>query len=176
MIAPGASIIQLAWVVRDLEEAARRYGQIYGAGPFVLSRHIKVDDPLHRGQAVQTDFSTAIAQAGPVQIELIQQHNDGPSVYRELVMAGAEGFHHVAVIVPDVEAEVARYAGLGFPVAFAGRFAGAAFAYVDTSAAVGHMTEILPDHKVIKGFFGAIRRAAETWDGSSVLIDATSLR
>ncbi len=176
MIAPGAAIMQFAWVVRDLEEAAKRFGQLYGAGPFVLSRHIKVDNPLHRGRAVQTDFSTAIAQAGPVQIELIQQHDDEPSVFRDLVRAGQEGFHHVAVIVPDVAAEVARYSGLGFPVAFSGRFAGADFAYVDTSPAVGHMTEILPEHKVIRGFFGAIRRAAETWDGTSVLVDAASLR
>lgn len=176
MIAPGAAIMQLAWVVRDLEEAAPRFSKIYGAGPFVLSRHIRVGNPLHRGQPVKTDFSTAIAQAGAVQIELIQQHDDGPSVYRDTIRAGQEGFHHVGVIVPDVAAEVARYAALGFPVALSGSFAGADFAYVDTSPAIGHMTEILPDHKVLNGFFGAIRRAAESWDGKSVLLDAASLR
>ena len=164
MILPGASIVQMAWVVRDLEAAARRFSSTLGAGPFLFNRHVQLVDPHHRGQPVRTDFSLALAQAGEIQIELIEQHDLTPSVYRDLVPEGAEGFHHVAVIVPDVAREVARYRDLGFAVASSGRFGHADFAYIDTSQATGHMVEILPDNETIRRFFGSVRKAAETWD------------
>ena len=40
-------------------------------------------------------MSCAFAQAGPMQIELIEQHTDGPSVYRDMFPAGTGGFHHL---------------------------------------------------------------------------------
>ena len=169
MILPGSAIVQLAWVVNDLEEAARRFSKIYGCGPFLMNRHIKLGDPRYRGVSMHTDFSTALAQAGDVQIELIMQHDDTPSVYRDLHPTGSEGFHHVAMIVPDVAQEVERYRALGFEVGFTGRFGSAEFAYVDTSPAIGHMTEILPDNAMLRGFFGTVRRAAEEWDGTEII-------
>jgi len=169
MILPGSSIVQLAWVVNDLEEAAHRFHRIYNGGPFLMNRHIKLGDPRYRGTPMRTDFSTALAQAGDVQIELIVQHDDTPSVYRDLHAAGSEGFHHVAMIVPDVAQEVERYRALGFDVGFTGRFGSAEFAYVDTSSAIGHMTEILPDNEMLRGFFGTVRRAAEEWDGGDII-------
>ena len=169
MILPGSSVVQMAWVVNDLEEAARRFSRIYGCRPFLMNRHIKLGDPRYRGNPMQTDFSTALAQAGEVQLELIVQHDDTPSVYRDLHAAGSEGFHHVAVIVPDVAQEVERYRALGFTAAFSGRFGTAEFAYIDTSPAIGHMIEILPDVPMLRGFFGHVRRAAEEWDGGEVI-------
>lgn len=165
MILPGSSIVQMAWVVNDLEVAARKYSATLGYGPFMFNRHIRLSDPRHRGVSMQTDFSLAIAQAGDVQVELVQQHDDTPSVYRDIYAKGCEGFHHVAVIVPDVGKEVARYQALGFTVASTGRFGDVEFAYVDTVPVTGHMVEILPDQDGIRRLFGAVRRAAENWDG-----------
>jgi hypothetical protein len=155
----------MAWVVSDLEAAALRFSRSMGVGPFLVSRHIPLNDYRYRGSPAQVDFSIAVAQAGAVQIELIEQHDEQPSVYRDLFASGAEGLHHVAFIVPDVAAEIARYSALGFDLATSGRFGDAEFAYVDTASATGHMTEILPDHPTIHSFFGAVRRAAEEWDG-----------
>jgi len=164
VILPGASIVQMAWVVSDLEAAARRFSTTLGVGPFLFNRHVKLTDPRHRGVPVRTDFSLALAQAGGVQIELVQQHDDTPSVYRDLFAPGAEGLHHVAVLVPDVAKEVERYKALGFAVGSTGRFGEADFAYIDTSPVTGHMVEILPDNDTIRRFFGAVRKAAENWD------------
>ena len=171
MIYPGSSIMQMAWVVNDINEAVSRYSRVCNIGPFFLSRHLRIDNPKFRGRSTQTDFSSAIAQAGHVQVELIEQHDDSQSIYRDIVPLGKEGFHHVAVLVPNVSAEVLKYKGKGFEVAFEGSFAGSPFAYVDTSPALGHMTEILTDDDVIGRFFGAIRRAAEVWDGQNPLRD-----
>ena len=171
MILPGASIVQMAWVVDDLEAAAERFSRAMGIGPFLMNRHIRLTDPHHRGRSMHTDFSLALAQAGEVQVELVEQHDDTPSVYRDIYGPGEGGFHHVAVIVADVAAEVARYNELGFATASSGRLGEADFAYIDTSSVSGFMVEVLPDNDTIRRFFGAIRKAAEQWDGKDFIRD-----
>ena len=159
------AIVQMAWVVDDLEDAARRWHQTTGIGPFLVNRHIPIREPLYRGAPGAVDFSTAIAQAGPVQIELVQQHDDAPSCYRDSVPKGSEAMHHVAIMAPDYETTVAGYVAQGFEVASAGHFGTARFCYVDCRPALGHMVEILEECAAIQNFFAAIARAAEEWDG-----------
>jgi hypothetical protein len=115
---------------------------------------------------VRTSFSTAIAQHGEIQIELVQQHDDTPSAYRDLIPAGARGFHHVAVIPPDYDACLAELLQQGHQLACDGRFGDMRFSYVDTSPTLGHMVEIIEDVPGIRAFFAAVRRAAAGWDGN----------
>ena len=171
MILPGASIIQIAWVVENLEAAAERLAKSMQIGPFLMLRHIQLDDPHHHGRPQRTDFSLCLAQAGEVQMELVEQHDDTPSVYRDVFPDGPPGgmaFHHVAVIVPDVFAETARYNALGFPTASSGRFGSIDFTYIDTTGAGGFMVEVLPDVPEMHAFFGKVRGAAEDWDGKTI--------
>jgi Glyoxalase/Bleomycin resistance protein/Dioxygenase superfamily len=170
MILPGASIIQMAWLVNSLEEAASRFSKTMGGGPFKAFRHIQIQDGMHRGRPATFDFSLALMQAGDVQMELVQQHDNNPSVYRDIYAQGQEGFHHVAVIVPDVVKEAERYKALGFEIGSSGKFGDVDFVYVDTSPATGFMVEVLPDTPGIRALFGSVRKAAANWDGSTTLI------
>lgn len=163
-------IIQHAWVVPNLEIAARDWYRRLGVGPFLVNRDLKVSEARHRGLPSTTRFSTAVAQSGGAQIELIEQLDDGASAYRDTIAAGTTGFHHVAFIADDYDAALARYAG--HAVAADGRFGDMRFAYVDTVDSLGHMIEIVEDKPAIRAFFGAIRKAAERWDGD----EATLLR
>lgn len=165
---PG--IFQMSWVVRNLEEAAERWHRATGVGPFLVNRHISIVDPLYRGAPGSVDFSTAIAQAGPVQVELVEQHDRNPSCYRDSVPEGEEGLHHVAVMPDDYEAEVRRYTQQGFVIASSGSFAGVRFCYVDCRSALGHMVEILESGRAISKFFAAIRKAADDWDGDKTTL------
>jgi hypothetical protein len=158
-------IVQHAWVVPSLEAACRRWHRTLGVGPFLLNRDIALDRPRHRGLPQVTRFSTAIAQHGDIQIELVEQHDDTPSAYRDTVPSGATRFHHVALIPPDYEAALEGLADQGFEIAADGWFGDMRFAYVDTMAALGHMVELVEDKPAIRGFFAAVRRAAERWDG-----------
>lgn len=158
------AIVQFAWVVPDLEAAARHWHATLGVGPFLINRDLKLTEPRHRGMPSETRFSTAVAQSGGFQIELIEQHDDGASVYRETVPTGMTGLHHVAFIAEDFDAAVAHYTDQGFAVAADGRFGDMRYAYIDTSPALGHMVEIVEDKPAIRAFFGAVRKAAERWD------------
>ncbi len=80
---------------------------------------------------------------GGIQLELIEQHNDVPSCYRDLFAPGTEGLHHVAVAPEDFDAEVARYESQGCPQAFGGLYEGNRFVYMDTTASLGIMVELV---------------------------------
>lgn len=156
---------QMAWVVPDLDAACRAWHRALGIGPFLVTRRVAVEGERHRGVARDTIFATAVAQSGSVQIELVQQIDDGPSVYRDMVPAGSTGFHHVAFVTADFDAAVAAQRAIGHPVAYEGRVGDMRFAYVDARGTLGHMVEIVEEREGIRRFFNAVRRAAETWDG-----------
>jgi hypothetical protein len=158
------TIVQYAWVVPRLEDAARRWHAATGVGPFLINRDLKLDSPRYRGAPTATRFSTAVAQHGDVQIELVEQLDETPSAYRETVASGSTGFHHIAFISADFDADLAHYTARGHGIAADGSFGPMRYAYVDTCADLGHMIEIIEDKPAIQAFFGAIRKAAERWD------------
>lgn len=159
-------IVQFAWVVPDLQAAMLAWHATLGVGPFVVNRCIPITNPRHRDLPVATSFSTAIAQSGDVQIELVEQHDATPSAYRDTVAAGTTGFHHVAIVAADYAAAVARFSNAGFATAADGLFGATRFAYVDTAATLGHMVEIVEDTAAIRSFFAAVRKAGVEWDGN----------
>lgn len=156
-------ILQHAWVVPDLDAAIHHWHRTLGVGPFLVNRNLKISNPMYRGAPRAVAFSTAVAQSGSVQIELVEQHDDGPSAFRDTVPAGASGFHHVAIIAEDFDAALREHAGV--EIAAEGRFGDIRFVYLDTSATLGAMLEILEDRPAIRAFFGAIRKANERWNG-----------
>ena len=115
-------------------------------------------------------MKTALAQAGDMQIELIQPTGNGPSAYRDTVPIGRSGFHHIALWSNDVNADVARYAEKGFAVAARGNAAGIVqFAYIDTSLVFGHMIELVQENDIVRSVFNTVADAAIGWDGSDPL-------
>lgn len=152
-------------LVNDLDEAIERWLRSARVGPFYVMRHVQVADFLYRGQPATIDFSTALAQAGPLQIELIQQHSAGPSAYRDTFAPGQEGFHHLCTFVEDFDAEVAHHAAHGSVMAAEGAFGDMRFGYLDTRTQIGCMTEIIEDRASIRALFKLVADAAEGWDG-----------
>ncbi len=156
-------IIQHAWVVPDLDAAIQHWHRTLGVGQFLVNRNIQISEPRHRGVTRAVAFSTAVAQSGSIQIELVEQHDAGPSAFRDTVPAGTTAFHHVAIVAGDFDAALRDHAA--YPIAAEGRFGTIRFVYLDTSATLGAMLEILEDGPAIRAFFGAIRKAGERWDG-----------
>jgi hypothetical protein len=160
--------MQIAWVVPDLGTAMRRWIDVARVGPFFVNAHASagLSEAYYRGQRADCDYSLAIAQAGPIQIELIEQHNIGSSVYRDSVPSGCEGLHHMASFTEDIDAEIARYRALGAPPAFEGYFGDMYLAYVDTRPHIGFMIELLEHTPAIDGLFRRIADESVGWDGS----------
>jgi hypothetical protein len=160
------TVIQTAYVVNDIEAAMARWTTAFGVGPFFYNPDVRVTDPQYRGVRTEVRFAGALAQAGSVQVELIQPLGDGPSCYRDLYPAGRQGPHHVAVFAADYDAEVARYRRLGYAEAFSGSNRDMRFAYFDTSADLGVMVEVLEDVPWVRAAFAMVKAAGDSWDGT----------
>lgn len=156
-------LFQQAYLVNDLKESVRNWSCLFGAGPFVLVPHHKTDEFVYRGTPQEADVSYAFGYLGDMMIQFIQQHDDTPSIYREMYRAGEEGFHHVGVLVHDWQAERQRLLDLGFEIACELWADNVNAAYFDTRAVNGGFTEIHGDPPHILGTFASWRRAHELW-------------
>jgi hypothetical protein len=167
--------IQNAYFVNDLDEAVERWHRLWGIGPFFIRRHIVLPEVSYRGQSAQLDISAAYVQAGPIQVELVTQHDNEPSAFREVFEEGEEGFHHVAVIPQDYQALLEHYSRAGFPVVTELKTAaGRGAAYVDTRAMLGHMTEVYWPSESLNRLYSEVAKAAEKWDGRELRIEVPS--
>jgi Glyoxalase/Bleomycin resistance protein/Dioxygenase superfamily len=163
---PGKHVMQAAFMVDDLETAAMNWVRTAGIGPFLLVPHIELVEYDYRGvKSAGLDFSVALAQSGGVQIELIQQHCDSPSAYRDTIAKGQQGFHHLAVYCEDYDADYRRYIGQGYASAVDGVFGDLRFSYIDTSKAMGCMIELVEKSPVQSEFFARVAAEAVGWDG-----------
>ena len=158
-------VVQVCWYVNDIEAAMRRWIDQHGVGPFFVHRHLALEDVMYRGRPAEVDFDLAIAHSGGVQLELIQQHDDRPSVYRDLFARPAEGLHHICYIVDDLPAANAHFERLKQPVCFSARLGNIDFVYADTRAGIGCMTEIVSRHPDVDAVFERVAKAAVDWDG-----------
>ena len=82
---PPKGILQVSYVVEDIETAALNFGRNFKLGPWFIRGPFSPPNALYRGQ--KTDFSISLAMgfSGHLMVELVQQHDDKPSVYREMI-------------------------------------------------------------------------------------------
>ena len=117
----------------------------------------------------------ALANAGPLQIELIEQLNDGPSLYKDFLDAGLEGLQHVAFWTTRYDDEVARAESLGFRIGHSGETGGAGrFAYFETTGHPGTVVEISETLEGKQRLFARVREASQGWDGSDPIRPLTT--
>lgn len=163
-------VMQLAFVPADFDGALKFWTRVMGAGPFFALDHVKLTDVKHRGVPSDIDFSMALGYWGDMQIELIRQHNDAPSIYKAWRDAGREGLQHVCILSDDMVHARAVCAAAGAEVAQEGKVAGGGeVIYVDTGGGPGTMVEILKPAPGTRDFFAMMREAARGWDGSEPL-------
>lgn len=166
MAAHFGPVMQLGFVVPDLESAMRHWLDKVGIGPFFVLEHVRFAQVLHRGQPTDIDMSVALAQWGEVQVELIQQFNDAPSIYTEFPGRRQGGLQHVGVMTGSVADDLVRLKALGIePVQQGHTGTGIRFAYVNTDDHPGGMIELIEAGPAIVGFFKLVREAAQGWDG-----------
>jgi catechol 2,3-dioxygenase-like lactoylglutathione lyase family enzyme len=159
--------VQIAYHVPDPAAAAERCARDYGWGPFFLLEHIPLQWSRYRGTPAPFDHSSAYGQAGDVMVELITQHNDGPSALRDLYAPDETGVHHVACFVEDLEAALQVQRDRGVAIALEARTGtGVDFAMVDLSATLGHMLELYQPGDDLRRFYAHVRKCADDWDGS----------
>ena len=168
-------ILQHAYVVNDIDTAMREWTDTTGAGPFWLSRNHYGRRHTYRGQAWNEPLHHAFGGTGPTHVQLIQQDSSTPSIYRDMYGPGEEGFHHIAVLVPEAEhaAEVKRFQDAGFEVAST-LWSYVDVAYVDCRDAIGCFVELHGANQTIYDLFELFRSSHDEWDGATDPVRARS--
>ncbi|MGP0031864.1 MAG: VOC family protein [Acidimicrobiales bacterium] len=159
-------LFQLGFVVVDLIDAAGRWAEVFGIGPFHVLPPRAVEC-THRGGPTSTiELQVGVAQAGPVQIELIEQHGHAPSIFVDHVRTGRGSLHQLCTITSDFEGKKAHYHRLGYEVATELLSPGPRVAFIDTLADFGFYTEVVESRASFLDQLTAIARTCAHWDGT----------
>jgi hypothetical protein len=157
---------QLGHVVDDIVSAARHWSSTFGIGPFhvlpVVDQHLT----LGNGDVCTLRIQVGVAQTGPVQIELIQQHCDTPSLYRDWSRNGTSAFHQVATVTSDYDGKLAHFEALGHEIAAQSLGGTFRVGYVDTVVAFGFYTEVVEHTPRFLEQLDEIARTCAAWDGT----------
>jgi Glyoxalase/Bleomycin resistance protein/Dioxygenase superfamily len=86
---------QVGIAVRDIEAALRHWVEVCGVGPWLYSNRLPVTGFTYAGRRYDdAHISIALTNSGDVQLELIQQRCNTPSMYRDFLAGGHEGMQH----------------------------------------------------------------------------------
>jgi hypothetical protein len=156
-------IRQIGHVVHSLDESLDRWGKL-GIGPFYRYDHVPLEYFRVGGEETDIDLSVALGYSGGMQFELIQQHNPGPSPYKEHLDWHGEGVHHLCAWSYDYDVDMARWLAQGFKVALDGNIGGARFSYFRADFLPDAYVEVA-DIGSWTGVMNKMRDEAEAWDG-----------
>ncbi|MBI4876123.1 MAG: VOC family protein [Acidobacteria bacterium] len=154
--APGPiRVTQFAFVARDFD-ALSAYWEKLGF-PKMAVTHSPSTDRRYRGKPADFDMKLGWHRHGKIVYEWALPLK-GPTTYEDHLKAHGEGFHHFGVAVDgDMDAAIARWESLGYPVAQSGGWGetgkpgSGRFAYIDTDPIGGALIELLWNYRPPEG-------------------------
>lgn len=159
-------IRQAGYVVDDIEAAMDYWSRTLGIGPWFYNDRVPIKNYTYRGERYEVHNSVALANSGPLQMELIQTRNDAPSMYRDFLKAGRTGLQHVAYWTENYDADLERLTGQGFKPVMSGEVGEKGrFVYFDTEYHPGTVIELSEVAGPKGKMFDLIRNASLEWDG-----------
>jgi methylmalonyl-CoA epimerase len=137
-------VLQVCMVVKNLDEALKRYWEVCAIGPWEIYTLDSSDmqDVTIRGHKAEFSMKVALTNVGNMQLELIEPLDD-KSIYSEFLEKHGEGLHHIACAVDDYDDTISRLKDKGIGILQGGiTKEGLGFAYLDTQEALSCITEI----------------------------------
>lgn len=179
-IASG-QIFQLGYVVPDVDAAMRFYTEKLHIGPFSCSRGFRAPDGWYRGLTGMPELTLSQAYTGQIVVELIQQHDDTPSVYKEYIEKCGYGLHHygIAVATEEYDQTLEHFYSKGFVDVFTDNLPGGTrIRYIgpknvedivktrnEAGAGYFECVEVLENQEKM---FSRLCEAYQHWDGKTI--------
>jgi hypothetical protein len=156
------TLVQMAYLVPNLEAGCAALNRAFGWGPFLGGTEGVLADHVYRGQPADPIRIRGIfVQTGEINVEVIQVVSDAPSAFHEMLRAdGQPVLHHCATFAADYDGTRDHFVAQGFPVVSEFGFAGHRICYVDTRPLLGYMTELYPELPIIRAMYTETRVAA----------------
>jgi hypothetical protein len=167
---PDNGVIQLAYIVEDIEASIALYNQRMNVAPWQLRGPFTTTQALYHGKPVALSLSIAHAFSGHTMIELIQQHDETPSVYRDVITQTGYGFHHWGVSCIAYGAQLDRLKREGKTPAFEDMTAiGTRVAYFDFREELGGFVEYIEMNDAAEARYTQMYSRALVWDGVELI-------
>jgi len=160
-------IRQLGYMVRDIEQSMQHWSQTLGIGPWFYNERFAFDSFVYGGKRHDgIELSVAMANSGDMQIELIEQRCQTPSMYLDFLATSGEGLQHVAFWPNDYDTAYRQALETGYVVGQEGQLPRGRFVYFRSSGHAGTVFEFNEITPVREEIIESIRQAALDWDGS----------
>lgn len=172
---PQDAVFQIAYTVADIEKAALLFLRRLGVGPWYPMDYRPGPEALYRGSPSSLHVSILRGFVGHINVELIQQIDDGPSVYQDVISKRGFGFHHWSVASRDFDRDVARYQSQGYELAYYDRIGRHRLAYMDTTDDLPGMVEICEMTTIQEGFLERMRESSVGFAGQDPIRDQSTL-
>jgi catechol 2,3-dioxygenase-like lactoylglutathione lyase family enzyme len=157
---------QIGIVVRDIDKAMRPWVEVCGVGPWFLADQLPLDGFWYKETPYPgIHLTIALANSGDVQLELIQQRDDTPSMYRDFLAAGREGPQHWSSWPADYDERLDRAVRNGWTIGQRGETPRGPFVYFLDEGHPGTIIEMAALTPTRRRIFDAVRAAAVDWDG-----------
>ncbi len=159
-------IMQMGFVVDNFEDPIKHWTEKLSVGPFFILEHLDLKDFHYRGNKSDIDFSVAISFSGDMQIELIKQHCDTPSIYNEFSEIKRGDLHHICRLTPDINNDIKILENHGYKNIQGGETedGGIKFAYLDAQENYGSMLELAELAEENLALTEAMKNASKNWD------------
>jgi hypothetical protein len=162
------TLVQLGFVVDNLLAAAESWVTTFGIGPFHVMPRTQIPCTYRSDETASLDTRLGVAQAGPVQIELIEDLTDGPTIYHEMrdrYGARPFGIHQLSTLTADFDGKKRHYEQAGHELACEINAQGQRVAFYDTYERFGFYTEVIADKPSLRADLANIAKTCATWDG-----------
>jgi hypothetical protein len=137
---------QLAFVVKDLDQAADAYCKLLGIDkpPVIFSGRPEKTNVIYKGIPTEGKARYMFLKTPFIQIELIES-GDSPSTWKDHLETYGGGVHHISIVVKDMAAKIKLLEEMGYPVMQTGNFYNGKgrYAYMDTTSTYKVIIELL---------------------------------
>jgi methylmalonyl-CoA/ethylmalonyl-CoA epimerase len=140
-------VVQVAVVVQDIEKAAAAYADFLDV-PVPKWFWTDAEDKAHtefKGKPSPARAKLAFIELKNITIELIEPDRN-PSTWREFLDTKGEGIHHIAFEIKGMDEKVAFLRKKGLPLLQKGDYEGGRYAYIDGTAKLGLILELLENY------------------------------
>lgn len=166
-VQPVEAVFQVAYTTADAHKTALAWTATLGIGPWTVRGPFTAPGAFYRGEPYRAELTVARTFDGALMIELIQQHDDEPSIFRDRINAEGYGFHHVAVSTNDFDARARSLARASGPAVFEDVLpTGARVAFFDGAPGQSGMVELVEVTSAQSASYDALRELCRDWDGT----------
>jgi methylmalonyl-CoA/ethylmalonyl-CoA epimerase len=143
-----SGIAQVAMLVENLDQTVEAYWKHFGIGPWHFYTYGRplVKKMSYYGRPVEYKMRVALGYFGPMRVELIEA-KEGETIYADFIKEHGYGFHHLGLLVEDMQSALSQAKEAGFDMIMDGSGFGpdgdGHYAYLDTEKEIGVTLELI---------------------------------